>query len=157
MVGLLVGTPALAQDACSAGWPVNADRARLTDPALATIASGAPVEGAKEAAVRLTLKPWSEADLPHTPERKPASSESYAGYLTFTASGPVQISLSDAAWVDLIANGAPVSATSFTSVHDCPGIRKSLRFQLPDAPTSVVLQVSGARQPALGIVLRRRP
>lgn len=61
------------------------------------------------------------------------------------------MSLSAYAWVDAIQNGGYLKTLAFSGATGCEGIRKSVKFQLTDAP--LTLQVSGVTTDALAIVI----
>lgn len=52
----------------------------------------------------------------------------------------------------MIQNGAYLQAKEHTGKRDCPGLRKSVRFEVKQE--SLILQISGAGKPAIGIAIR---
>jgi hypothetical protein len=83
-------------------WPIDRERAALTAPDRAKLASGAELPGL--AGVTLGLTPPAEAKLPSPPERKPKDG-TFAGFVSFKAPhkpGAYTISLSDAVWIDVV-------------------------------------------------------
>jgi hypothetical protein len=73
----LLGAPAYAADEPSGcdkfKWPIERERAALTAPNRPRIASGADLNPALPVAAVISLRPSAEANLPTTPERKPAA------------------------------------------------------------------------------------
>jgi len=67
--------------------------------------------------------------------------------------GLYQITLSDEAWIDVIQNGAALSAIDFTGAAGCPGLRKSVRFQLEAG--GFVLQLSSASVNGMLVAIRK--
>ncbi len=75
-------------------------------------------------------------------ERKPKNDNSFGGVLTFASPskpGVYQVTLSSEAWIDVIQNGKSLKSTAHSGKHDCPGVRKSVRFELQAAPVTVQL------------------
>lgn len=176
--GLLIGLPAglallallpgsgLAQDAapppaaqsipaaCTAfDWPLLREMAWFDAPGLARVQSGDTVPGAMPGAV-LALKPVDAIAFPVPPSRKP-SPGSFGGVLTVpapTAPGLYQITLSDEAWIDVSQDGQTTrKPTAHTGKRDCPGLRKSLRYQLGTQP--VTIEISNARAESIKIAI----
>ena len=50
--------------------------------------------------------------------------------------------MSEEAWIDVAENGALVKSSDFSGQKDCPGVRKSVRFQL--AAGSATVEISNA-------------
>jgi hypothetical protein len=154
---LFAGTAAFAQEpvGCdSFKWSVDRERALLASAT--PIAIGAAVARPIDTALKLTLVPFGEANLPMEPSRKPSSDMSYAGYVGFVAPpGPAtyRVTLSDAAWIDVIQNGRTMKSGAFSGVTGCEGIRKSVKFDLAAAP--FVIEVSGASTKAISVVLAK--
>jgi hypothetical protein len=93
----------------------------------------------------LALEPGSRAIFAAPPERKPKSDDWLGGAVWFPAverAGVYQVTLSDEAWIDLVQDGGYVHAVGNAMRHDCPGLRKSVRFEFGPGP--FVLQLSGA-------------
>src|ERR1700693_2350602 len=68
-------------------WPIERERAALTAPDRPRIASGANLNPALPVAAVISLRPSAEANLPTTPERKPAAN-TFSGYAAFTNALP---------------------------------------------------------------------
>jgi hypothetical protein len=149
-VGLLAASPALADPVCTKfGWPVDRERALLTaadtDTASGTAVGGKPPLG-------IALKLAAGASLP-VASQKPADPAKFAGYVTLgtPAAGDYLVSISSVSWIDVIQNGHAVASTDHSGDPDCPGLRKSVRFTLTDAP--VTLEISNAPEDHIRIAI----
>jgi len=164
--------PVLAQDAAGTGaeeaamptgcaafkWPLDKEREAFAGPGLEIAASGAARGALKEQAFALTLVPQSEVPFTLPPPQRKRDSEKprFGGIVAFAApekAGTYQVTLSGQGWIDFVQQGASLKAADHSGVKDCPGLRKSVRFKVTDAP--VVLQISGA--PAQNIKIAIRP
>ena len=77
-----------------------------------------------------------------------------AGYVRFGApavAGPYQIVVSQATWIDILQDGRYIKPSAFSGATDCPGTRKSIRFNLVAAP--FVVQISGTTAPAVSLLV----
>ncbi|MGY3237365.1 MULTISPECIES: hypothetical protein [unclassified Bradyrhizobium] len=131
-------------------WPIERDRAALTAPDRAKLASGAEQAALPSSAITLDLVAPAEAKLPSPPERAPKDG-TFAGFTSVKTAKPglYTISLSSGAWVDLVQDGQFLKPVAFSGATDCDGIRKTMKYQLSDKP--FVLQVSGAKDSSMSI------
>lgn len=124
-------------------WPIARERAWFAAKLGAT-PSGTRIVDTDEA-ILLELKPTKSFQFILTPERAPRP-ESFTGDVIIAgvaAPGVYQITLSDEAWIDVFENDARMKSTAFTGQKDCPGVRKSVRFELtPGAPVTVLISNS---------------
>jgi hypothetical protein len=137
-------------------WNIAQEQALLTSPAETSRTDPRDRQMAK--AIALDLKPISDADLPLPPERAPRVTNSFASAVSFgpaTSRGIFRVSLSAAAWIDVIQKGAYVKSGRFTGAVGCPGIRKSVEFDIGPEPFTV--QISGANSPKITFVLTPSP
>jgi hypothetical protein len=128
-------------------WPITKEQAAFARPDLASVESGSARGPWREQAFTLKLKPQAEAKLAMEPSGTPKRKveKPFAGMVTFeapTEAGVYHVTLSAAAWIDVIQDGAALPAAAHTGAHDCPDVHKSVRFELNKAP--LVLQLSGA-------------
>ena len=132
-------------------WSIDAAQGLLA--AAVEPAATANLDRGALKAIRLSLTPLAEAHLVKPPERAPKDPASYAGALSFAAgeAGRYRITLSAAAWIDLIQDGRFVSPTAFTGALDCPGVRKSVEFAIGDP--AFTLQVSDAASPTISLAI----
>ena len=70
---------------------------------------------------------------------------------TIDRAGLYQITLSDEAWVDVVQNGARVKSSDFSGQKACPGVRKSVRFDLAAGPAT--LQISNAESAKINLAI----
>jgi len=150
----LLAVPAWAQEPVGCDkfkWPVAREMAALRAPNLKAVASGSNVAMIPFAAPVL-LAPLNAASLPKVPERAPKN-DTFAGYLPIVgaAAGTYSISLSDAAWVDVIQDNRFLRARAHSGVQGCEGIRKVLPFDLTSEP--FVIQISAAPTERLTIAI----
>ncbi|WP_426613085.1 hypothetical protein [Bradyrhizobium sp. McL0616] len=133
-------------------WPIERERAALTAPDRAKLASGSEQAGLPSSAITLGLVAPSEAKLPSPPERAPKDG-TFAGFTSIKTAkaGLYTISLSTGAWVDVVQDGHFLKPVAFSGATDCDGIRKTMKYELSDKP--LVLQVSGAKDNALSIAI----
>ena len=163
----LLPTVALAQDAapkdtpengmsggCEAfKWPRDKERAAFDDAALEKAASGAARGPLKEQAFALALVPGKDVAFAIPPAKK--KDDGFGGLVAFAAPqkpGVYQVTLSGAAWIDLVQEGKALDASDHSGAKNCPGLRKSVRFMLGAAP--VVLQISNAVADTIKVGIR---
>ena len=133
-------------------WPIERERAALTAPDRAKLASGSEQAALPSSAITLGLVAPSEAKLPTPPERAPKDG-TFAGFtgIKTTKAGLYTISLSAGAWVDVVQDGHVLKPVAFSGATDCDGIRKTMKYELSAQP--LVLQVSGARDNFISIAI----
>lgn len=133
-------------------WDVSRERAALAQTSIPKLASGSAVTGSLPQTVALDLKPPADAKLPSPPERAPKP-ETFAGFTTVNipANGMYSVTLSAAAWIDVLQNGNFLKPKAFSGVHGCDGIRKTVKFDL--AAGSMTIQVSGVPESAIKIAI----
>jgi hypothetical protein len=154
---LLSASPAFAAEEPSGcdkfKWPINRERAALTAPDRANLASGSERAALPRSAVTLALVAPADAKLPSPPERAPKDG-TFAGFMTFKTSvrpGVYTISLSAGAWVDVVQDGQFLKPKAVSGATDCEGIRKTMKYELSAQP--FVVQVSGARDNSVSIAI----
>lgn len=153
---VLLAAPAFAEEprGCDKfSWNLDQERQALSAPDLPAEESGGR-RSVSPQAFALTLKPWAEGGLPTPPERAPKQPSGFAGYVDFAPppiGGTYQVTLSAAGWIDVIQGGRHLRPTAFSGALDCPGVRKSVRFQLQAAPFT--LQLSDVAAPAINVVV----
>jgi hypothetical protein len=128
-------------------WPIAKEQAAFARPDLAIVESGSVRGPWGEQAFALKLEPAAEAALATPPSGAPHGKidKPYAGTVTFEAPaepGAYHVTLSQGAWIEVVQGGRALEAAAHTGAHDCPDVRKSVRFELTKAP--LVLQISGA-------------
>jgi hypothetical protein len=133
-------------------WPIERERAALTAPDRAKLATGSEQAALPSSAITLGLVAPSEAKLPTPPERAPKDG-TFAGFTSVKTpkAGLYTISLSSGAWVDVVQDGHFLKPVAFSGATDCDGIRKTMKYELSAQP--FVIQVSGARDNSLSIAI----
>ncbi len=134
-------------------WSLKQEAAQLA----AAGRQAAPTDGSaltNATAYELKLSPLAEAKLPQPPEHKPKMDPSMAGFVRFAAppvAGAYQIAISQAAWIDVVQDGRYVRPSAFSGATDCPGVRKSIRFDL--APKPFAVQISGTTASSVAMLV----
>jgi hypothetical protein len=155
---VLLGTaPAYAADEPSGcdkfKWPIDRERAALTAPDRARLASGAELAALPASGVTLALVAPAEAKLPTPPERAPKKG-TFAGFASVKAApkaGLYTVSLSSGGWLDVVQDGNFLKPVAFSGATDCDGIRKTVKFDLSASP--FVLQISGTKEDSISIAI----
>lgn len=157
-LALLAATQALAQEppvGCDKfKWPVDHERALLASAS--QLRSGAEMHQPLATAVTVALMPYTEAKLPTPPSRASKVAGSYAGFINAPAvpnPGTYRVTLSAPAWIDVVQNGHNLQSTAFSSARGCPGIAKSVKFELIAEP--FVIELSNTTAHALTFVVTR--
>jgi hypothetical protein len=103
-------------------------------------------------AFTLHLQTGANAAFAMPPERKPKTEHWFGGMVRLPAPDRpdiYQMTLSEEAWIDVAQNGRYTRSVGSSGRSDCPGLRKSMRFQLDAAP--IVPQISGAASDSVAI------
>lgn len=150
---------AAAQDASGCAkfkWPVDRERSAFATPGLPVVEQGRPLPGIMDPAI-VRLKPVAEAGFDRPPGHKPKEGSFGAAFRTppIAVRGAYQITISDEAWIDVIQDGRELHASAFSGERDCPGVRKSLRFDLEAGQATV--QISGAATDSVKVDLLPAP
>ena len=134
-------------------WPIEHERAALTAPDRAKLASGGELAALPSSGITLALVAPADAKLPNPPERAPKEG-TFAGFTSVKAApkaGLYTVSLSAGGWVDVVQDGHFLKPKAFSGATDCDGIRKTMKYELSAAP--FVLQVSGTKENSVSIAI----
>jgi hypothetical protein len=134
-------------------WPIERERAALTAPDRAKLASGSELAALPPSGVTLALVTPADAKLPTPPERAPKEG-TFAGFASIKAApraGLYTVSLSSGGWLDVVQDGHFLKPKAFSGATDCDGIRKTVKFELSAAP--FVVQVSGTKEDSISIAI----
>ena len=134
-------------------WPIERERAALTAPDRAKLASGGELAALPSSGITLALVAPADAKLPNPPERAPKEG-TFAGFTsvkTAPKAGLYTVSLSAGGWVDVVQDGHFLKPKAFSGATDCDGIRKTMKYELSAAP--FVLQVSGTKENSVSIAI----
>lgn len=146
-----------APSGCAAfKWPLDNERKAFEDKAIESVASGAARGTFEAQAFSLALLPDTEVPftLPPAKRKKDAETEHFGAIIAFSApvkAGTYQVTLSGEGWIDLIQDGKSLKSAAHSGVKDCPGLRKSVRFAVGEAP--VVLQISGVPEASIKVAI----
>lgn len=146
---LLSGAAQAADAGCNAG-----KRSIAREQDLLPKARKIAFEGTAPAGEPVTASLKATADLAYQvpPQRSPGPG-THGAILKTTIPKPglYQVTLSDRAWIDVLQGGRAIPSSDFTEAPACPGLRKSVRFQLAAGPA--VLELSGAPATAVTLIL----
>jgi hypothetical protein len=134
-------------------WPIERERAALTAPDRAKLASGNELAALPSSGITLALVAPADAKLPSPPERAPKEG-TFAGFTsvkTAPKAGLYTVSLSAGGWVDVVQDGHFLKPKAFSGATDCDGIRKTMKYELSAAP--FVLQISGTKENSVSIAI----
>src|SRR5258707_5253750 len=156
MLGALLAA-AYADDGCDKfGWSMVRERAWFAATNKAAVAAGATLAPIPNGAFVLQLQPDTNAAFAMPPGRKPKAEHWFGGIVRLPAvarPGIYQVSVSDEAWIDVIQDGRYARSIGSTGRSDCPGLRKSVRFELNASPFGV--QLSGVTTEMIAIAVSR--
>ncbi|HXD45212.1 MAG TPA: hypothetical protein VN655_08760 [Pseudolabrys sp.] len=155
LVTLVLAAPSFAQDGCGKfAWPLAQERQRLAATPTMDAKAGDALSGLPRTALVLHLAAANDATFTLPPERKPKAATWFGGALSLPApakAGIYQVTLSEEAWIDLVQDGRYAHSVGSTGRSDCPGVRKSVRFELNASP--FVLQVSGVTSEKIALTI----
>ena len=86
---------------------------------------------------------------------QPGSLGAALGLAEIDKPGLYQIALSDEAWLDVVQGGAPIKSAAFSGQKNCPGVRKSVRFDLKAGPATI--QISNASAATIDLAIEPAP
>lgn len=139
-------------------WPLAKERAAFDDASLEKVVSGGARGPLKEQAFELALIPAVDVAYSLAPaiKKKDAGAAQFGGILRFAAPekpGVYQVTLSGEGWIDLVQNGIALQSADHSGAKNCPGLRKSVRFNVGAAP--LALQISGAQADTIKVAIRQ--
>src|SRR5262245_23742484 len=144
-----------AQDGCEKfAWSLAREREWFAASDKASVSAGESLPAIPKGAFSVRLLPGSEASFALPPERKPRSDRWFGGIIrmpALTQGGIYQVTLSDDAWIDVVQDGRYAGSVGNTGRSDCPGLRKSVRFDI--GPASFIVQLSAAATNAIIIAI----
>ena len=130
-------------------WSVARERGWFAEPK--PVASGAAIAASQGYAV--TLAPNDAVKFSVPPERalKPGGFGAVLAVANLDKAGSYEITLSDEARIDAVQGDALMKSTDFSGQKDCPGVRKSVRFDLNSGPLTI--QLSNGPSAAINMAL----
>jgi hypothetical protein len=154
--------PALADEACvDFKWDVSPERALFAGPATAVAAAA----DAKSAPVlllnhlyELKLSKQEQVSFAVTPGKKSPREGSYGGLVAFKipASGSYRIAIDMPFWIDVVSDGALVTANDFQGQHGCRSPHKIVQFDLLGT-RPFFLQLSNAAPDSVRLTITATP
>ena len=158
IVTIVAVVPTMARAAEPTGcdafkWPLAKEAALLRAADKPAIGSGGDSAPPGQA-FTLKLTGLAEAHLPTPPGRKPKMEPSTAGFVRFdapTVAGVFEVTISQAAWIDVVQDGHTLKPSGFSGARDCPGVRKSIRFSL--VPKPFAIQISGTSSRTVDVLV----
>jgi hypothetical protein len=158
-----LAAPAPDDDSCAAfTWDVKHERTLFGQEAR-TLAAGNTARTAPTLAtdqlLQLQLPAQPQVTFVRPPGKKAPTGETlYAGLarLRVKTGGIYRIALDQGVWVDAIANDSLIETKDFQGRHGCSAPHKIVEFVLP-AGTSITLQFSNGRTPAVRVTVTRSP
>lgn len=135
-------------------WSIARESNAFSAPELRTVRSGTAEQAFAERGIALKLEPISNVSFPLPAERKPKHGGGFGGVLKLAGppqAGLYQITISDEAWIDVIQDGRFLTSKAHSGKKGCPGVRKSVRFDLQAAP--VILQLSDASTDTIKVAI----
>jgi hypothetical protein len=151
-----------AADPCDGfAWNVSHERALFaTQPITVTAATTAGPAPALDIdkLYEISLAPQNKVSFVLVPDKKALPDGAFAGLVTLNVPtvGKYRVSISDAFWIDVIADHKFVATDDFTGVHECHAPRKIVQYALP-AGNDLILQFSNANSASLRVTVTAAP
>lgn len=153
LLALGAALPGAARATCQDfEWPLGNELAFFSTPGSPDVAPGKDVPTYSLGGIA-QLVPVAGVKFPKPPEKVPEEG-TLGGYVVvkhITVGGMYQVTLADAAWLDVVQNGDVLKPVRLTMQPDCPGLHKSVRYMVKPGP--LVLQFSGAKVAKLNFVV----
>jgi hypothetical protein len=145
-------TASAAEDGCGRfAWPLNREQELFAEGFFADVESESALP--KDGAFSMLLLPVASVIYIVPPER--GRDDGYGGVVTleWIAAGRYQVTLSADAWIEAVQNDRRLPVLASTSREDCPGIRRSVQFEIKSVP--LTLQFGGALVRRLNVSVLR--
>jgi hypothetical protein len=155
VLAVLLGSARAEDDCDKFAWPLVHERALFAATGKLSVKAGETFAAIPKDAFVLRLQ--ADAGFAMPPERKPKSEKWFGGIVRLQALDKpsiYQVTLSEEAWIDVVQDGRYARSVGSSGRSDCPGVRKSVRFQLGAAP--FVLQLSGATSDSVAVAIGAR-
>ena len=151
----LLAPAAAAENGCEKfAWSLAREIAWFGASEKPAFASGDALPVIPTTAFALKLQPSAGVLFLLPPERTPKSEAWFGGVIRLPAldrAGIHQISFSEEAWIDVIQHERYARSVGSTARRDCPGLRKSVRFELDPSPFTV--QISAVATDAITLAI----
>jgi len=159
LLGLSAG--AWADDCVDFKWDVTQERALFATPAT-PLSAGMEAKSAPTVLLNhlyeLKLMPQDQVTFAATPGKKTPRAGSNAGIVTFKlpAGGSYRIAIDMPFWIDVVSNGALVTAKDFQGQHGCSAPHKIVEFEL-HGTRPLFLQLSDAAPDSVRLTITATP
>ncbi len=157
-IALALLAPCVAQaddlSACSKfKWSIERERLLLASP------KPLAADGALDIGVsgfHVALADGDKFAFSAKPQRAPKPG-THAAALTLAVKtdGVYDVTLSDEGWIDVVDHGQTIASTAFSGQKGCPGVRKSVRFDLKAG--EFVVQLSNIDSDAINVAVAPAP
>jgi len=134
-------------------WSIKPEVELLRDPYLELVFSGAALSSLPDKGLVVGLQPHGTIDYVVAPGGEPKP-DSFAGLLFIKEvprAGTYQVTVSEAAWIDLIQKDKALPLVGETINPNCSEARKSMRFRLERGPVTV--QISSTNSTLIKLVI----
>jgi hypothetical protein len=152
---------ARADDCVDFKWDVTQERALYAGTA-APLAAGTDAQSAPLVQLNrlyeLKLAPQDKVTFAAAPGKRMPNPGSHAGVVTFKlpASGSYRVAIDMPFWIDVVANGALVTAKDFQGQHGCSAPHKIVEFDLAGT-RPLILQLSNAAPDSVRVTITATP
>jgi hypothetical protein len=157
-----IAAPALSDESCvDFKWDVTQERALFAGSAT-PLAAGADSKSAPALLLNhlyeIRLSKQEQVSFAVTPGKKSPREGSYGGLVTFKipASGSYRVAIDMPFWIDVVSNGALVTANDFQGQHGCSSPHKIVQFDLPGT-RPFFLQLSNAAPESVRLTITATP
>jgi hypothetical protein len=156
------GAPAVADDACvDFKWDVSRERALFGGPATPVTAAADPKAAPQMLLNHLyevALQPQEKVAFAATPGKTNPRAGSHAGVLTFKipSNGSYRVAIDMPFYIDVVSNGALVTATDFQGQRGCSSPHKIVVFELKGT-RPLFLQLSSAEPDSVRVTITAAP
>lgn len=157
-IGLAAGSALAQEDPCARfSWNIEHERA-LFASAPEAVAAGRDAATtpllAPDRLYQLQLAPQDHVALALLPGKQTKPDGAYAGMarLRLQQPGTYRVSVDQALWIDVVADGRMIDSADFQGQHGCLAPHKIVQYSLP-AGRELLLQLSGAVGPGVRLTI----
>ena len=156
------GAPAIADDACvDFKWDVAHERTLFAGPATPLKAAADPKAAPAmllDHLYEVTLQPQEQVTFAVTPGKKNPRAGSHAGVLAFKipSNGSYRVAIDMPFYIDVVSDGALVTATDFEGQRSCSSPHKIVMFDLKGT-RPFFLQLSNADPNSVRLTVTAAP
>ncbi len=136
---------ASAEDGCGKfDWSVQREVELFADGFVADVESESALP--RDGVFSMLLSPVSRVIYTVAPER--GRDDGFGGVVTleWISAGRYQVTVSEDAWIDAVQNDKRLQVLASTSRDDCPGIRRSVQFEIKGVPLTLQFGSAAVRR-----------